>query len=33
MTNGKMANLFIADNPHRQGIFGSFKPTDMQSID
>ena len=29
----QMANLFIADHPHRQEIFGSFKPTDMQSID
>ena len=27
-----MANLFIAEHPHRQEIFGSFKPTDMHSL-
>ena len=27
-----MANLFITQHPHRQEIFGSFKPTDMHSL-
>ena len=27
-----MANLFIAEHPRRQEIFGSFKPTDMHSL-
>ena len=27
-----MANLFIAEHPHRQEIFGSFKPTDIYSL-
>ena len=26
------ANLFIAEHPHRQEIFGSIKPTDMHSL-
>ena len=27
-----MANLFIAEHPHKQEIFGSFKPTDTVCI-
>ena len=27
-----MANLFIGEDPHREEIFGSFKPTDMHSL-
>ena len=25
----RMANLFIADHPHRQDVFGLFKPSDL----
>ena len=28
----QMANLFIADHPHRHEIFGSFKTTDVHSL-